>query len=103
MNRVLRNGCRSVASRRNKMSPCQHDERRLRGALRQSWSFRDPAEPHGHVSLAPGTGSLPQKEIHDERRRLSVMPDEVGHQRADDIPVEGETCHWVRAEGKGML
>jgi hypothetical protein len=93
MDRVFGDRRRPVPSRRHQAPPREHAEGRLHRALGEPGSFGDLPEAESHAPLSHAGAPIPEEQVDDERRRLPVVPDEVGHQGPDNVAVDGEAGH----------
>jgi len=65
----------------------------LHAALREAGSVGDVSEAGGGLTTAWLAALRPEIEIDEQRRRPLVVPDEIGHERVDDVAIEAELVH----------
>ena len=88
----MRDGGDTVARGADQAPPRQRADRALHGALRQAGRRHDVAVAGANRRPAAGR-AIPEMQVDEERRRLPIVQDEIGHQRLEHVGVEPELLH----------
>src|SRR5262245_3131984 len=78
---------------RHELSSLENAQRLLYATFREARSVGDVSQARSRPAAAWLVALRPKVEIDEQRRRPLVMPDEIGHERVDDVAIEAELVH----------